>query len=171
MTSINNSIWHLVSQELQRLEKKKTWYEESKVPRTEQTCITLHSKPMTGWGTDTQPSWMLLVALVLHNQQLRNWPKKPIKSNYFFLIFLMRAISEQTQCSAGPCRLSASLCKGRVFSLQNLFLQSTDCGCQHLHLWHIKYEFSAHKDFIMHHRLWFSTPSALAFLSGSWSSD
>lgn len=91
-----------------------------------------------------------------------------MKSNFFFLIYLTGAIDEQTQCSAGSCRLSASLCKGSVFSL---FLQSRDCGCQHLHLWHIKYEFSAHKDFIMHDRLWFSTPSALALLRGSWSSD
>ena len=83
----------------------------------------------------------------------------------------MRVITEQTQCSAGPRRLCASICKGSVFSLQKLFLQGTDRGCQHLHLWHIEYKFSAHKDLIMCHRLWFSSPSALALLSGSRGSD
>lgn len=83
----------------------------------------------------------------------------------------MGVITEQTQCSAGPCWLCASMCKGSIFSLQNLLLQGTGRGCQHLCLRHIKYEFPAHKDFIIHHRLWFSSLSTLALLSGSRGSD
>lgn len=83
----------------------------------------------------------------------------------------MGVITEQTQCSAGPCWLCASKRKGSVFSLQNLFLQGTGRGCQHLRLRHIEYEFPAHKDFIIHPRLWFSSPSTLALLSGSRGSD
>lgn len=116
------------------------------------------------------PAFLDAVVLVLHTWLCTKVKKKKKKkSNYFFLISLTGVITEQTQNSTGPTGSVPAFAKAALFSLQNFFLQ--DRGCQHLRLWHIEYEFSAHKDFIRRHRLWLSPPSTFALLSGSRGSD